>query len=217
MLHIAVLDDHPVARHGLKSMLAALPDCDVAVSVASLDEARAALGDDPRIGLLVADLYLDGGRPSISAISEFAERLPVLVMSASARRADVIGAIRAGAAGYLTKSSSPELFRSAVMTVAAGGFFLAAELADLLQAELAASAATIEAVPRLSDREEETLSYIARGFTHAQIATRMHVRKSTIDTYVERIRTKLQVGNKADLTRAALRRADAAEPRPDTQ
>jgi DNA-binding NarL/FixJ family response regulator len=58
----------------------------------------------------------------------------------------------------------------------------------------------------LSRREEQTLNLIAKGFTHAQIATRLNVQKTTVDTYVERIRAKLQVGNKAELTRAALER-----------
>jgi len=58
--------------------------------------------------------------------------------------------------------------------------------------------------PVLSARERETLSYIARGFTHAQTARRMRVSTATVDTYVARIRAKLQIGNKAELALAAL-------------
>jgi DNA-binding CsgD family transcriptional regulator len=65
----------------------------------------------------------------------------------------------------------------------------------------------------LSPREEETLDLIARGFTHAQVARRMGISKATVDTYVERIRGKLQVGNKAELTRAAMRLAGGADGR----
>jgi DNA-binding NarL/FixJ family response regulator len=63
----------------------------------------------------------------------------------------------------------------------------------------------------LSPREEQALELIARGFTHAQAARRMGVSKTTVDTYVERIRIKLQVGNKAELTRAAINRAAQAQ------
>lgn len=63
----------------------------------------------------------------------------------------------------------------------------------------------------LSPREEQALDFIARGFTHAQTARRMGVTKATVDTYVERIRAKLQVGNKAELTRAALSRITRGE------
>lgn len=58
--------------------------------------------------------------------------------------------------------------------------------------------------PRLTPREEETLGYIARGFTHGQTARRMGVSRATVDTYVKRIRQKLCLGNKADLTRKAI-------------
>jgi DNA-binding NarL/FixJ family response regulator len=61
-----------------------------------------------------------------------------------------------------------------------------------------------EPMPRLSLRERQVLSYIASGLTHGQTATRMHLTKATVDTYVERIRRKLGAGNKADLTRAAV-------------
>ena len=62
------------------------------------------------------------------------------------------------------------------------------------------------ALPALSPREQQTLDLIALGHTHAQVAKRMGISKATVDTYVERIRAKLRVGNKADLTRAALTR-----------
>jgi DNA-binding NarL/FixJ family response regulator len=58
---------------------------------------------------------------------------------------------------------------------------------------------------QLSPREQEALTYIARGFTHQQTATRMGVSKATVDTYIARIRTKLNLGNKAELALAALR------------
>ncbi len=68
---------------------------------------------------------------------------------------------------------------------------------------------------RLSGREQEALSYIAAGFTHAQTATRMGVTKATVDTYVDRIRRKLGLGNKAELTRAALSLATASPHPPE--
>jgi DNA-binding CsgD family transcriptional regulator len=110
-----------------------------------------------------------------------------------------------------------------VRTVAKGGFTLSADLANLLQAELA-SPLPPEPCERdglglglLSPREEQALELIAQGFTHAQVARRMAIRKATVDTYVERIRAKLQVGNKAELTRAALELARQAEARESTR
>ena len=59
--------------------------------------------------------------------------------------------------------------------------------------------------PALAPREKETLRYIARGYTHAQAARRMGISEATVDTYVKRIRQKFQLGNKAELTRLAIR------------
>ena len=102
------------------------------------------------------------------------------------------------------------MFVAAVETVAAGGFAMSSQLADILQAGFAVQPPTAPPGPQLSAREEETLGLIARGLTHAQVAKRMGVSKATVDTYVERIRAKLQVGNKAELTRVALQRSGLA-------
>ncbi len=213
MTRVAIVDDHPIARRGVEQMLAEDGRMQVVASVASPAELAAILTGGRSPDVVILDLYHEAGTPCLAAVAQLAERTRVLVMSASGRREDVLGAVRAGAAGFVTKHASPEMFVAAVKTVAAGGFALSPQLADILQAELGQVHRPVEAVSRpLSIREEETLSLIARGFTHAQVATRMGVSKATVGTYVERIRTKLQVGNKADLTRAALDR-----PRPAVQ
>ncbi|MGV9770574.1 response regulator transcription factor [Streptosporangium sp. NPDC003464] len=129
-------------------------------------------------------------------------------MSASTRPDDLVHAIRAGARGYVTKSDPAELMTTALRTVAARGFYLAAGLADILHAQPAAPAPDPEPIVRLAPREEETLAYIAQGFTYDQIARRMGIKKSTVDTHIERIRRKLQVDNKAQLIAAAPRRIE---------
>jgi len=198
-VNVALLDDHPIARRGLEHVLADLPEVAVVLSTGSVTELRTALNDPAMaVDVVVLDLYLDGDLPSLEVVHELAVNHRVLVMSASGRAADVLGAVRAGAAGYLTKQSGAEVIVGAVTTVAAGGFALSPKLADILHAELARPAATTD----LSPREEEALGYISRGLTHAQTALRMGVTKATVDTYVERIRAKLQVGNKAQLTAA---------------
>ena len=112
-------------------------------------------------------------------------------------------AVRAGAAVFLTNAAGEASYATAIRSVAVGTFYLSAQLADLIQA--ATLRATVGPQDTLSPREQEALGFIACGFTHQQTATRMGVSKGTIDTYVARIRTKLQLGNKAELTLAALR------------
>ncbi len=220
-----MVDDHPLTRRGVESVLGENPDFRI---VASVDGP----GDLPAvedIDVVLLDLYLGTDEPSIDVVEDLAPRTRVLVVSASGRPADVLGCVRAGACGYLTKSAGAEMFASAVRTVATGGFALSSQLADILTSELARerrmrggrpAAGAAPARPELSPREEEVLRYIARGYTHAQTATRMQLSKATVDTYVERIRGKLQVGNKAELTRLAIemeqRRAQGAGPDGDT-
>src|SRR6266545_1363557 len=181
VIRVAIVDDHPVARWGIEHLFESYDHIQVVSSVAAVEELDAA----PQVVIL--DLYLRGGRPALAAIEALASCCRVLVMSASGRLDDVLAAIRACVSG--------------VRQVAAGEFYLSARLADMLQADLTR---VDDQEPRLARREQETLRYIAHGFTHAQTARRMGVSPATVDTYVKRIRTKLGLGNKADLTRRAM-------------
>jgi two-component system nitrate/nitrite response regulator NarL len=212
LIQVAIVDDHPVARRGLQSILAEAGDIEVSAAVASPAGLSRAGPGEVHPDVIMLDLYLDGDEPCLDVIPELRQGYKVLVVSASGRPADVLGAIRAGACGYVTKLADPLMLVSAVRTVAGGGFALSSQLADILRGELArvpaAAGAPAAAAggPALSPREEEALDLIARGLTHAQAAARMGVSRATVDTYVERIRAKLHVGNKAELAQAAIER-----------
>lgn len=209
LIQVAIVDDHPIARRGLHSILAEAGDIQVSAAVARPAELGLADPGAIRPDVIMLDLYHDGLEPCLDAIPQMRRDCKVLVVSASGQPADVLGAIRAGACGYVTKLADPPMLISAVRTVASGGFVLSSQLADILQGELAQPATIGRAaadVPALSPREEETLDLIARGLTHAQAASRMGVSRATVDTYIERIRAKLHVGNKAELARAAIER-----------
>jgi two-component system, NarL family, nitrate/nitrite response regulator NarL len=213
-IRLGIVDDHPIARYGVERIFASSARVTVVGSAGSLRELRQLVepgqpglpGEPGQPGepgrpaaapdVILLDLYLDGpaGR-TVAAIGELAARCPVLVMSASARQADVLAAIGAGAAGYLVKQATGDAFTEAVTTVAAGGFYLSPQLADIIDAG---------PPPTLAPREAEALRLIAQGFTQAQTAARMRVSPATVDTYVKRIRHKLGPGNKADLTRRAI-------------
>jgi DNA-binding NarL/FixJ family response regulator len=197
-IRIAIVDDHPIARFGMRRAFDSSPGFEVACSVASLAELQAL---DTAPGVVILDLYLGDGRLPAAEIAATARACPVLVVSASAQQQDVLAAIRAGAGGYLVKSSPVEDFAEAVRAVAAGRFYVSSQLADLIDT----SAAGTGGQPvSLAPREREALSLIAQGFTQAQAATRMGISPATIDTYIKRVRRKLGPGNKADLTRRAI-------------
>jgi two-component system nitrate/nitrite response regulator NarL len=205
LIQVAIVDDHPVARRGLQSILTEAGDIQVSAAVATPAELGLAGPGAVQPDVIMLDLYHDGDAPCLDVIPELRRDYKVLVVSASGRPTDVLGAIRVGACGYVTKLADPSMLVAAVRTVAGGGFALSSRLADILQGELARVPVADEAAV-LSPREGEALDLIARGLTHAQAAARMGVSRATVDTYVERIRAKLHVGNKAELARAAFER-----------
>jgi DNA-binding NarL/FixJ family response regulator len=199
-IRIVIVDDHPIARYGMQEIFASAPGIEVVGEAESL-AGLATL--DTCADVLVLDLYLGQGRLTAGQIATLASTRPVLVVSASVRREDVIAAVRAGAGGYLLKTAERDVFIEAVRTVAGHGFYVSAQLAHLIDASLEAGDTAASEV-RLAPRERQVLSLIAQGFTQAQAATRMGVGQGTIDTYIKRIRAKLGPGNKADLTRRAI-------------
>jgi two-component system, NarL family, nitrate/nitrite response regulator NarL len=211
MIDVALLDADPAARGGVEEILVKTPGVRRLVSVGTLADLLGALAGARRPDLVMMDIDLGGG-PRPSAVARLTAYAPVLVVSQARRACHVLAAIRAGARGYLTKPTRPDLLASAVNTVAAGGFLISADLVGLLREALPAEGPASHAAwlsPRLSPREEQTLKYVAEGFTHAQIATRLGVSTTTVDTYIQRIRSKLGVGNKAQLALAAMSRAAA--------
>lgn len=213
MYRVAVVDDHPIARWGITAALAGAGDLKVVADAPGIDP----LGDLATYDVVTLDLYLghdlppgsdpERGAPCLDLIAAVAASVPVLVVSASQVVDDVLGAVRAGSMGYVTKSAPTEFLVSAVRTVAGGGFAFSPDLAGLVRRAFVPDAGKPVAAPgidQLSPREVEALRLIGRGLTHDQVGTRMGIRKSTVDTYVERIRSKLAVGNKADLARLAL-------------
>lgn len=195
MIRLAVVDDHHFVRTGIAHHFAQQRDI-VVVSCVADPEQLGAFGFD----VLLLDLYLKAGRPAIDAIGRWSAIVPVLVMSYSGRAPDVLAAVRAGASGYHTKEASEDAFVAAVREVAAGGFAWSPSLAGIVEQATRNS----DDPPQLSIRERQVLGHLARGFTHQQIGTRLGVAQSTVDTYVKRIRTKLGLGNKAELTHCAI-------------
>jgi DNA-binding NarL/FixJ family response regulator len=135
-------------------------------------------------------------------VSRAAKCTPVLVLD-NKPAADP-AYLRAGASGVISKRETAERLVDAVRAVTSGSYVCPGECAGPPVIERPAIERPEPAGQQLSEREEQVLRQISRGLTHGQIATRLGISPHTVDTYVKRIRTKLGVGNKAELTRAAL-------------
>ena len=196
---VAIVDDEPITRSGLEQLVAGISGIEVTASVGSVEELDQS---DAAFAVVVLHAPLDGDGLALATISRLAQISSPLIISTWDRPPGLLAAVRAGASGCLTRQSDHQAVALALQTVAAGGFYLCGRLVDRFHEELSRP---VHADPHgLAPREVETLRWIARGLTHAQIATRMGLSQATINTYAKRIRGKLKVSNKAELTRMAI-------------
>lgn len=202
MVRILLVDDHAVVRRGLRSILEdGLPGAQVS-EVGSGDAALEALVQPFEV--VVLDLSMPG-RSGIDLLAEIVHRwpkLPVLIMSLHAEEHFAVRALRAGAAGYLTKAAAPEAMIEAVQKVARGGKYISETVAERLAADLGGR--TPVPHERLSDREFEVMRGIAAGSTVSEIATQMHLSVKTVSTYRTRLLDKMGMATNAELTRYAI-------------
>ncbi|GAA2636104.1 response regulator transcription factor [Streptomyces axinellae] len=196
---IAVVEYHSLLRRGLESLISGQPRLNLVAVVAEPSQIEQPWTQ--------ADVILFGPHPHAAppldeTIGELADCGRVLLITRPADPGLVALALQSGAHGCVAEHTEEDELLRAVDTVAHGGIHIAAELAAGLRDELRKPPAV--APSTLARREVETLRWLAAGFTHSQIARRMDLTEATVSTYVKRIRSKLNVGNKADLTRRAI-------------
>lgn len=198
MFSVAVVADLPVSRTGLARLAADDPGARVVAAVGSVPELR---GLGATFDVVIVDLARVDDE-ALDAVRETAALGRPLVSGLWDGEASLVEALRAGARGCISRRSEQRDIRVAVRVLAQGGFYLCPLLVARFQVELAAPGTQDRG--GLAPREVETLRLIASGFTHSQIATRMGLSPTTVDTYAKRIRAKLNVSNKAELTRVAI-------------
>jgi len=207
---VMLVDDHAVVRAGYGRLLELEPDFRVVAECADGDAALAALQrqSPPAIDVMVLDLSMPG-RSGLDLLRRCASRWPalhVLVFSMHDNPAMVMQALRAGAAGFVTKSSAPELLVAALRRVAAGEQMVLSP--DIAHAARAPSAqAPHEA---LSPREFDVLQGLVAGQGIDDIAARLHLSAKTVSNYQTLIRQKLGVSTAVELLRYAQQHSLAA-------
>jgi DNA-binding NarL/FixJ family response regulator len=195
---VAVVADHPITRAGLEKLASDDATMRVVATVGSVAELRrgaeaydVVVVSMPEIGVSAVD--------DVAAVAGLGQPLIITHWTGSPT---VLAMVRAGARGGISRSAEQQDVREAMRVVARGGFYLCPRTIGRFQMEL--TTRDTEEPSGLAPREIETLRWIASGFTHSQIATRMGLSKATVNTYAKRIRAKLNVTNKADLTRMAI-------------
>lgn len=201
---VLIADDHPLIRYGFRSLLRGCDDIEVAGEAQEGGETirmvRARAWD-----LLVLDLSLAGrnGLELIKLIRAEQPRLPVLVFSEAVENLYAVRAIRAGAAGYLSKKSGADEVLQAMRQVAAGGVFFSQRVTELL-----ASSRTRDPLDlphtRLTDREYGIFSRIINGEKLTDIADELSLSVKTVSTHKYNILEKMTLGGQVELVRYAI-------------
>ncbi|MGD0527230.1 MAG: response regulator transcription factor [Polyangiaceae bacterium] len=205
MIKVLVADDHAIVRRGLHQILADTEDIMVGGEAATAQEALDLVRRE-RWNAVILDISLPGanGLGLLAEIHRERPELPVLILTVHSEDQYAVRAIKAGAAGFLTKESAPEKLIEAVRKVASGGRYVSAELAENLASFLAGES---PGAPheRLSDREFEILKMLASGKTVSEVARELSLSVKTVSTHRTRILKKMGMKTNAELTHYAVR------------
>jgi DNA-binding NarL/FixJ family response regulator len=201
VIRVLLADDQRVVREGLGTLLGLLDGIELVGTAADGEEAVAlAARHDPDVVLMDLRMPRVDGIEAIRRLAERGDRPRTIALTTYADDASVLGALRAGARGYLTKDAGAEEIRAAVEAVARGEAALDPAVQHHVVAALAAPAAEDEA-PELPDgltpREAEVLGLIAAGLTNAEIADRLVVSAATVKSHVNHIFAKAGVRDRA--------------------
>jgi DNA-binding NarL/FixJ family response regulator len=203
-IRVLIVDDHELFRSGVRSELKG--DLEIVGAVGAVPDAIAAVRElKPDVVLLDVHMPNGGGSAVIEAVRSELPGVRFLALSVSDAAEDVIGVIRAGARGYVTKSISPEDLANAVRRVHDGDAVFSPRLAGfVLDAFKAETPASVDPeVDQLSPREREVLRHIARGYTYKEVAAELGISVKTVETHVSTVLRKLQLSSRHELTRWA--------------
>ncbi|WP_298210165.1 response regulator transcription factor [Acidovorax sp.] len=209
---VLVVEDEPLLQHRLRGVLQALGyPADALLFAATLAEARACLAQQP-VALALVDLHLpDGnGRELITQLRADDPGLGILVVSAWSSEESILGALRAGATGYVLKERDDVEMQLSIRSVLRGGApidpFIARRILELLPAPTtAAAAAGAGPAPEgaLSEREGEILRLVADGLSNREIAERLFLSRYTVESHIKRVYRKLAVSSRTSAVREA--------------
>ena len=202
---VFVVDDHALFRAGVRAELGATVD--IVGDAGDVDTAITGIvASQPEVVLLDVHLPGGGGRTVIEAVRTTAPDVRFLALSVSDAAEDVIGTIRGGARGYVTKTiTGPELV-DAIRRVADGDAVFSPRLAGFVLDAFAGSidvAAVDEDLDRLTEREREVMRLIARGYSYKEVGKELFISIKTVETHMSSVLRKLQLSSRHELTRWA--------------
>ncbi len=212
MTRILIVDDHPIVRDALASLLAEKPDLQV-VGVASSVRETLAMLEHCSADLLLADLSLEDGNAIelVRAVRRLRLKTRVLIMTAFRDEFSASEAMSAGVGGYILKEQPTSDLLAAIDTVARGATYVSPIIASRLRPE--APSETASGLNRLSRREREIFRLVVAGRGSKEIASKLFISIKTVDTHRTNINRKLGVRTTASLIRFAAAHGIEIAPR----
>ncbi|HMN46939.1 MAG TPA: response regulator transcription factor [Povalibacter sp.] len=205
-IRVLIVDDHAILRAGVREMLADEEDLMVVGEAGSAEEALQLLESGTKVDVVVLDITLPGqsGIELLKQLRDERPELAILVLSMHPERSFAVRLMRAGANGYVPKMIVPEELVKAVRAVGAGRRYITPIVAELLASDCAAN----EEGPmhnRLSERELQVFTRIARGISPAVMANELGLSVKTVSTYRARILEKMAMRSNAEIAAYAVR------------
>ncbi|RJP48463.1 MAG: DNA-binding response regulator [Anaerolineaceae bacterium] len=199
-----VVDDHILFRRGLIGLLSDMGEFEVVGDAGSGEEAlRTAPKARPDIILLDVNMPGMSGVETLRALREAGHKMNALMLTVSQAEDDLVGAIMAGASGYLLKNAEPDMLRGTLLDVAEGKSVLSPEITAQVF-NVMRRAQTGRSRDLVSGRELEVLRCLARGLTTSQIASQLYISENTVKTHIRHLLEKLEVNNRAEAVAKAL-------------
>jgi len=199
-LRVLIADDHPLFRKGMRALVQALPEMEVA-GEATTGEDVVALAASLEPDIILMDLQMPGGTgiAATRTILNASPHIRILIVTLFDDIESVFTALRAGARGYVLKDAGEDAMARAIQAVGRGEAIFSPAIATRLMDYFAAPHPAVpkELFPALTDREREVLRLIAQSHTNADIARQLSLSVKTVHNYVSNIFSKLQVADRA--------------------
>jgi len=202
---VIVVDDHPMLRGGIRSLLQKQDDMQV-VGEAENGSIAIQLAQELSPNVMVMDINLNGV-VDVHTTEEIKQRWPAIKVVAFSMHNDaqiIRRMLKAGASAYLTKSASHEELTAAIRAVVKGDVYYDRQVLDVMTSSLTNNDSNFESEVNLSQRENEVLYYVSKEFSNQEIAERMEISLRTVETHKRNLVKKLRVKNVVGLVRYAL-------------
>ena len=205
MIRVALADDQALVRSGFRALLSLFEGLQVVAEAEDGDAAiRAVLDTNPDVLLLDVRMPKRNGIEVVTELATRGRLPPTLLLTTFEDDFAMVSGVRAGARGYLLKGVTPEVLVDAIKTLAAGGSYLFAPLAQPAGTALRSSIAA--SVEQLTEREQEVLELLSSGITNREIATALRLSEGTVRNHLSSVFAKLGVNDRTKAVLCALQR-----------